>query len=168
MSDAWGDDKLPGISWKLAKKGQKLRVRVEGPAKEVNRKDFDTGEIARYDDGNPKKALVFPCTILEGSDMWPVDEGDEELAQEIGAERAYFLNKPSQPLAELGPIARRLRKERGWALDKGDILEVELVDLKRKEGAKKGSAPQKFFSFNLVHEASTQPTEDDAFDDDDE
>jgi predicted heme/steroid binding protein len=160
--DAWGDEKLPGLSFKKAAKGQALVLKVNGPAKTINRRDFDTGEIAKYDDGNNKKAVVFPVTVLDASDMWPIDDGDDEDANPAGEDRAYFINKPSQPYAELGKIARELRKSRGRALDAGDVIKVTLVDLKRKEGARKGAAPQKFYSFELVTEGSG--TEDDPFD----
>lgn len=170
VQDEWGDEKRPGLSWKHAKKDDFIIYRVDGPMKTVNRKDLEGKSedgIARYKDGNPKKAAVFPVTVVEVSREWMLDENDEEAgpAQSAGDERACFLNKPSQPFSELAPIAIKLRKDRGWALDAGDVVKQTLVKIDKPK--ERGQSGQKFYAFELIR-AATEREEEDVFEGEDE
>lgn len=175
VQDEWGEENRLGLSWKHAKVGDWIEFRADGPMRVVNRKDLEgksSDGIARYDDGNPKKAGVFPVTVTKVSREWMRDEDDEEagVAQAPGdeetAERACFLNKPSQPFSELKKIAVKLRKERGWALDSGDVVKMTLVKIGKP--TQKGRSGQKFYEFELIHAASTRPDEEDPLADDDD
>jgi hypothetical protein len=174
VQDEWGEENRPGLSWKHAKVGDFIEFRVDGPMKVVNRKDLEGKSkdgIARYDDGNPMRASVFPVTVTKVSREWLRDEEDEELgvAQAPGdpetAERACFLNKPSQPFSELKKIAVKLRKERGWPLDSGDVVRMKLVKIDKP--TQKGRSGQKFYEFELLHAATTLDNEEDPLADDD-
>lgn len=159
VQDEWGEENRQGLSWKHAKVSDFVTFRVDGPMKVVNRKDLEgksSDGIARYDDGNPKKAAVFPVTVVEVSREWMRDENDEEqgIAQAPGDERACFVNKPSQPFSELKNIAVKLRKDRGWALDAGDVVKMTLAKIEKP--AKKGQSGQKFYDVELIKAATEQ------------
>ena len=56
-------DKAKSISWKGAPIGATITGTVEGPAAKVQAKDFETGEPAKWPDGNPKYSAVVNFTV---------------------------------------------------------------------------------------------------------
>lgn len=165
VTDEFGDgslldeiEKVPSISWRDAKVGQKLVVRIEElPTKKIQRKIFGTNELDFWPlkDGqterNPKLNTFTKVTILEGSDSWTkwAKKKQTENPQPVGVVRNWWTNIPSQPLAELGRLNGQLKSEIGRGLRVGDIVEVLLSDEKEIEG-KPDYDTQKIFTMKYL------------------
>lgn len=158
MENVFEDDKVPGLSFKEAKKGQFVILEITRPAKLVQRKDYNTGEPAVYEDsGKPKMAGVFSGTVLEGSSEWPksIEHDEMDNANPVGAERSFWVNKPSQPFRELVDLTGS--KGLGRALRVGDVVKIVLFDLKKVENSKmKNPKPQKIYKFEILAEGPIQ------------
>ena len=150
------DDKVPALSFKEAAKGQSILLEITRPAKLVQRRDYDTGEPAVYEDsGKPMMAGVFSGIVLDGSDMWPksIEHDEMDDANPVDEERSFWASKPSQPFRELTALTgpRGLKRP----LRVGDVLRITLSDLKKVENSKmKNPKPQKIYKFELISEGA--------------
>lgn len=98
-------DKLPAWSWKDKPVGTSFTGEITEEPKLVQSRDFDTGDPAFWDDGNPKMSLVIGLNI-NGEDL------------------SYWAPKPSASFAAL----IKARKEAGESLRKGGKLWMKLTE----------------------------------------
>jgi len=129
MSDDFGtnlleDDfeKTPSISFRDAKVGQKLVLRIaELPSRKIQRKDFTTKEPLFWPlrsgetEKKPKLNTFTKFVVLEGSDEWTknAERDDMDPAHEIDGAYNWWCNLPSQGWVEFRLKNKLLGQEPG-------------------------------------------------------
>lgn len=116
-------EKTPSISFRDATIGQKLILRIEElPTEKVQRKDYTTGELkwwpVREKDNGEQRPMMntfIKFLILDGSDTWTFNAEDDEHgpAQEVDEIRNWWVNLPSQGLAEFQLKHKLLKQTAG-------------------------------------------------------
>lgn len=157
-------EKTPSISWRDAKISQKLVLRIEAlPTEKVQRRKFGEQELLFWPlkegqtERRPMLNTFTRVTILEGSDVWTkwAKKKQTENPQPVGEIRNWWMNIPSQPLAELAALNSRMRSEHSRGLKSGDVVEVTLSEEKEIEG-KPDYDTQKIFTMVYVRNESTE------------
>jgi hypothetical protein len=127
-------DKAPAVSFKDAKVGTVVTIKVTSPAKLVQQRDFKTKEPATWPDGNPKMAAVINGEVN-------------------GEPRSLWAPKPSAMYVAIAAA----QKEAGKRIDAGDTLAVKFTGTKPTDGD-----PQKLYAAKLTP-GTPPPIGDDPF-----
>jgi hypothetical protein len=166
-------EKVPSISWRDAKVGQKLIVRIEElPTKKIQRKKYGTTDLEFWPlkegqtEKRPKLNTFTKVAILDGSDVWTkwAKKKQTENPQPVGTVRNWWTNIPSQPLAELGRLNGEMKSNLGRGLKPGDVIEITLSEEKEIEG-KPDYDTQKIFTMQYLR--TDAPAEPNLFDEPD-
>jgi len=131
MSQFGNDDpfaqspKRPSISFRDASIGTVISGKVVEAPKLVQARDFESGEPAFWDDGNPKMTVVVGLEVN-------------------GEERNLWAPKPSALFTAIGEA----QQAAGKRLDVGDILHVKFVEERPNEKNPRLN-PQKIYAAKI-------------------
>ena len=151
MSNEWntdpdplaGGDKAPAVSFKNAPVGTVVVLNVTSTAKLVQQRDFESGELATWKDGNPRMAVVINGTV-------------------DGEEHSLWAPKPSAMFAALVEA----QKAAGQRIGPGGKLSVKYTGDKPNDNprlkaqrlyAAKYEAPDPFADATPATPAQRQP-----------
>lgn len=131
FDDPFADaEKAPSLSFKDTPVGTSYTGTVTKKPSVVQARDFDTGELAEWPDGNPKMTVVTNLTVN-------------------GEERSLWAPKPS---AMFHAIAKA-QKDAGTLIDVGGTLTVKFVG-EKKNPDKPRLAPQKLYEVTYAPPAA--------------
>lgn len=99
-------ERYPSVSWKNAKKGTTIDGIVIETPKQVQARDFETGEPAFWDDGNKKMTVVVGLQLQDGE------------------KRSLWCPVPSAVFAAVAEA----QKKSGELIAEGGRLRVKFVD----------------------------------------
>lgn len=125
-------------SAKFPKVGARVGGRVTENAREVQQRDFDSGELLFWDDGKPRMQLVV-TVATDGAD--PADPDDD-------GERAIYIK--GQMLQATRVACKKAKK---FAIEEGDFFAVTFVEEEPLPKGKKGH-PKKVYEVEFTPAAA--------------
>ncbi len=130
-----GGDRTPALSFKGASIGTTFTCRVMGPAKLLQSRDYETGELATWPDGNPKMAAVVNVEV-------------------DGEERSIWAGKPSSMFTAL----KDAQKAAGKPFEEGGMLVIKYDSDKPNEKNPRLN-PQKIYKARYTPPAPPAPAD---------
>lgn len=129
-------EKRPSVSWKEKKVGAVVTGKVIEAPKLVQARDFESGELATWPDGNPK------MTVVVGLDV-------------AGEELSLWAPKPSAMFRAISDA----QKTAGQRIAEGGTLSVKFTEEKSNPDKPKLN-PQKLFAVKYEPPAAGDPFEE--------
>jgi hypothetical protein len=136
-----GGERIPSIGWQVSRGvdypvGTKYRLKLDGPAKLLQSRNYDTNEPDWWDraETQPKMSAVLAGVVLAG----PTGEGEK---------RSVWANKPSNLFAAL----KDAQSGEGKKFKEGSVVEIEYLGSVPHEDPKKNPIKQ----YKVTHELPT-------------